>query len=249
MGSVRDSPEPQQSFHSGQDVVEDPDRSRKSALVAFDRVEDAVGNVVDQADVALPTGGLVPPPENEIARQQGMFGRRLDQPPSSPEGVAESACAECETKGRRLGVLGKAPADESCAPIGRRGCPPGEVFLHRGARVVGADLTGAALDLEKSNFEGGSAPCGGARRWIRRLVQRLIRGRVVRVGQSPMGQRTDDTVDGQRPTSRVEVSCLKVLDRLAEGSVEFESHVGADQKTSLDQQLGQVGDFRADVTE
>ncbi|MEN8164952.1 MAG: hypothetical protein ABFS37_12540 [Acidobacteriota bacterium] len=45
------------------------------------------------------------------------------------------------------------------------------------------------------------------------------------------------------------MSCLKILDRLTKGAAEFRSRVGADQKAALDQQLGQAGDLRADVTE
>lgn len=41
-------------------------RADAAGLVAFDRVESAVGEVVDKADVALPAVGPVAPPDDEV---------------------------------------------------------------------------------------------------------------------------------------------------------------------------------------
>ena len=67
--------------------------------------------------------------------------------------------------------------------------------------------------------------------------------------QSPSSQGADDAIDYERSASGIEVSCLKILDRLAKGTAEFRSRIGADQEAALDEQPGQVGDLGAGVTE
>ena len=68
------------------------------------------------------------------------------------------------------------------------------------------------------------------------------------MGQCPSGQRTDDAVDDQGPASGVEVSCLEILDRLTNFSIEFQIRIECFQESSAGQQSDQIGDCRASVT-
>lgn len=69
------------------------------------------------------------------------------------------------------------------------------------------------------------------------------------MSQGPSGQRAYDAVDDERPTSGVEVPCLKVLDRLAKAATEFPSCLRLCREAAVDQQLSQFQDPRAGVAE
>src|SRR6185369_9417253 len=164
----RDAAESEQLVHAAEDVGE---AFHFGAVVAFDRVELAVLDVVHNTDVPLPAVEAHAPPENEIARFRFVASFRSLGPAFRLEVREDGARARRVLERHRDTSAGtrllSAPADERGAPRAAFGHACRQILLHEGTAIVAADLASARLELVDGDLKRGSSERATTQRGVR----------------------------------------------------------------------------------